>query len=249
MPRLGVNIDHVATVRQARGGREPDPIWAAVLSEIGGADGITIHLREDRRHIQDRDLRLLRETVQVRLNLELAVSPEMVSLALEHRPDQVTFVPERRQELTTEGGLDVISNRDRVAEAVSRCRDVGIGIALFIDPDVAQVETACALGVDAVELHTGRYADAPEGGSRRRELEALRTAGEACVLGGLGLHAGHGLNYQNVRPVALIDRMAELNIGHSIICRALFVGLERAVREMKMCIGDQPEPPLTSSHT
>lgn len=248
MPRLGVNIDHVATIRQARGGREPDPIWAAVLSELGGADGITIHLREDRRHIQDRDLRLLRETVQVRLNLELAVSPEMISLALEHRPDQVTFVPERRQELTTEGGLDVIRDRDRVAEAAARCRDVGIGIALFIDPDVAQVEAARALGADAVELHTGRYADAPEGDQRRGELEVLRSAGEACVRSGLALHAGHGLNYQNVRPVAMIDRMVELNIGHSIVCRALFVGLERAVREMKMCIGDQPELPLTSSH-
>ena len=237
MPRLGVNIDHVATIRQARGGREPDPVWAAALCELGGAEGITIHLREDRRHIQDRDLRVLRETVQVGLNLELAASPEMVALAVRHRPDQVTFVPERREELTTEGGLDVIRNRDRVAEAIARCREAGIGISLFIDPDVAQVEASKSLGSDAVELHTGRYADAPAGAARARELEALRIAGEACVAAGMALHAGHGLNYVNVGPVARLNGMAELNIGHSIVSRSIFVGLERAVREMKACIG------------
>ncbi len=167
MSRLGVNIDHVATLRQARGGREPDPVWAAVLSELGGADGITIHLREDRRHIQDRDLRLLRETVQVRLNLEMAVEPGIVDIALAVRPDQVTLVPERREELTTEGGLDVAGQVERVAEAARRIAGAGIEVSLFIDPDPRQVEASIAMGVAAVELHTGRYADAPEGPARR----------------------------------------------------------------------------------
>jgi pyridoxine 5-phosphate synthase len=238
MVRLGVNIDHVATLRQARGGREPDPVWAAVLAELGGADGITIHLREDRRHIQDRDLRLLRETVGVRLNLEAAAAPEIVAIALEVRPDQVTFVPERRAELTTEGGLDVVAHRQRVAEAVARCRAGGISVSLFIDPDRAQVEAAAALGVEAVELHTGSYALAPEARSGAHELEALRSAGQLVISSGLALHAGHGLNYQNVGPVAAIAGMGELNIGHSIVSRAVMVGLERAVREMKTCIMD-----------
>lgn len=236
MPRLGVNIDHVATLRQARGGKEPDPVWAAVLAELGGADGITVHVREDRRHIQDRDLRLLRETVNVRLNLELAAAPEIVALALEVRPDQVTFVPERRAELTTEGGLDVIGQRDRVAEAVARCRDAGLEVSLFIDPDPRQVEASAALGARAVELHTGRYADAAHESEQARELAALTHAGQTAVALGLALHAGHGLNYQNVGPIVLLDRMAELNIGHSIVSRAVFVGLERAVREMKKCL-------------
>jgi pyridoxine 5-phosphate synthase len=242
MIRLGVNIDHVATLRQARGGREPDPVWAAALAELGGADGITIHLREDRRHIQDRDLRVLRQTVGVRLNLEAAVAPEIVALALEVKPDQVTFVPERRAELTTEGGLDVVAHHERIAEAVARCRDGGIPVSLFIDPDRAQVEAAAALGVEAVELHTGAYANAPEG--RDRELEALANAGALVVASRLGLHAGHGLNYQNVAHVAAISHMAELNIGHSIVSRALMVGMERAVREMKICIRDAVFPQL-----
>ncbi len=236
MPRLGVNIDHVATLRQARGGREPDPVWAAALAELGGADGITIHLREDRRHIQDRDLRLLRETVQVRLNLEMAVAPEIVELALQAKPDQVTLVPERREELTTEGGLDVAGQIDRVGEAVRRLEHAGIEVSLFIDPDPRQVDATVALGVAAAELHTGRYAEAPEGPERLRELEALRRSGEALVAARLGLHAGHGLNYRNVADVARIPRMAELNIGHSIICRAVLVGLTQAVREMKDAI-------------
>jgi pyridoxine 5-phosphate synthase len=237
MSRLGVNIDHVATLRQARGGREPDPVWAAVLAELAGADGITIHLREDRRHIQDRDLRLLRETVQVRLNLEMAVAPEIVDLALQIRPDQVTLVPERREELTTEGGLDVAGQVDRVGEAARRIAGAGIEVSLFIDPDPRQVEASLAMKVAAVELHTGRYADAPEGPARQGELEALRQAGASIVAGGLELHAGHGLNYRNVGPIARIDHMAELNIGHSIVSRAVFVGLGPAVREMKDCIG------------
>jgi pyridoxine 5-phosphate synthase len=236
MSRLGVNIDHVATLRQARGGREPDPTWAAVLAELAGADGITIHLREDRRHIQDRDLRLLRETVQVRLNLEMSVAPEIVELALRIRPDQVTLVPERREELTTEGGLDVAGQVDRVGEAARRIAGAGIEVSLFIDPDPRQVEASIAMKVAAVELHTGRYADAPEGPAHQAELEALRLAGASIVAGGLELHAGHGLNYRNVGPIARIDHMVELNIGHSIVSRAVFVGLGPAVREMKDCI-------------
>jgi pyridoxine 5-phosphate synthase len=236
MSRLGVNIDHVATLRQARGGREPDPVWAAVLAELNGADGITIHLREDRRHIQDRDLRLLRETMQVRLNLEMAVDPAIVEIALAIRPDQVTLVPERREELTTEGGLDVAGQVARVGEAARRVAEAGIEVSLFIDPDARQVEAAIAMGVAAVELHTGRYADAPEDPARHAELDALRQAGASLVAAGVELHAGHGLNYRNVGPIARLDRMAELNIGHSIVSRAVFVGLGPAVREMKECI-------------
>jgi len=236
MPRLGVNIDHVATLREVRGGREPDPVWATVLAELGGADVITIHLREDRRHIQDRDLRLLRQTVQVRLNMELAVEPKIIALALEIKPNQATLVPERREELTTEGGLDVVSQRDRVRDALTLFHDSGIEVSLFIDPDPKQVEAAVALGAAAVEFHTGRYANAPPGADRARELGALKAAGVTAVNAGLHLHAGHGLNYQNVAPVARLDRMAELNIGHSIVSRSVFVGMTQAVREMKECI-------------
>jgi pyridoxine 5-phosphate synthase len=236
MPRLGVNIDHVATLRQARGGREPDPVWAAVQAELGGADGITIHLREDRRHIQDRDLRLLRETVETRLNLEMATDPAIVTIAIAVRPDQVTLVPERRAELTTEGGLDVVGQLTRVSEAVARLKDAGLEVSLFIDPESAQVEAARQLGAAAVELHTGRYADAPHAADRARELAHLIEAGRQVVAAGLALHAGHGLNYQNVGPVAAIPAMAELNIGHSIVSRAVFTGLKDAVREMKMCL-------------
>jgi pyridoxine 5-phosphate synthase len=234
--RLGVNIDHVATIRQARGGREPDPVAAAVVAELAGADGITIHLREDRRHIQDRDLAVLRGTVRTRLNLEASVEPEIVRIALDVRPDQVTFVPEKRQELTTEGGLDVVGHRDRVASAVKLCRDAGIEVSLFLDPDLAQVYAAAALGCSAVELHTGRYADAANAEDRLRELQALRTAGVAVINSGMMLHAGHGLNYQNVADVARVPGMAELNIGHSIVARAVLVGLDRAVRDMKEAI-------------
>ena len=236
MPRLGVNIDHVATLRQARGGREPDPVWAAAEAELGGADGITIHLREDRRHIQDRDFRLLRETVQCRLNLELAVEPSIVALALQYLPQQVTFVPERRAELTTEGGLDVVGQRARVADAVARCRGAGMEVSLFIDPSPQQVAASIDLGVEAVELHTGRYADATDPGEAARELQALVEAGSMVKRAGLALHAGHGLNYRNVGDVARIDGMAELNIGHSLIARAIFTGLRDAVRLMKQAI-------------
>jgi len=253
MPRLGVNIDHVATIRQARGGREPDPVWAAVEAELAGADGITVHLREDRRHIQDRDLRLLRETVRARLNLELAAEPSIVAIALEVRPDQVTFVPERRAELTTEGGLDVIGQRDRVAEAIRRCHGAGLEVSLFIDPSPAQVEASASLGAAAVELHTGRYADATDPASMARELEALIEAGRVAKGLGLALHAGHGLNYGNVAAVARIAGMAELNIGHSIIARAVFVGLREAVRSMRVAfsgdsIGNSAGAGLSGRH-
>jgi pyridoxine 5-phosphate synthase len=236
MPRLGVNIDHVATLRQARGGREPDPVWAAVEAELGGADGITIHLREDRRHIQDRDFKLLRETVRTRLNLELAIEPSIVAIALEVRPDQVTFVPERRAELTTEGGLDVVGQKAKVADAVARCREAGLEVSLFIDPDLDQVAASIEVGASAVELHTGKFADARNCDEARDELGLLVLAAEAIQRGGMNLHAGHGLNYWNVAEVARIEGMAELNIGHSIISRAIFCGLREAVRTMKAAI-------------
>ncbi len=236
LPRLGVNIDHVATLRQVRGGREPDPVWAAALAELAGAEGITIHLREDRRHIQDRDLRVLRATVQTRLNLEISVEPSILEIAIAARPDQVTLVPERRAELTTEGGLDVVGQRDRVKAAVDRLHDAGLGVSLFIDPDRRQVEESAELGVVAVELHTGRYAEAGHGPKRAPELRALFEAGKAVRAASMALHAGHGLNYINVHDIAAIEGMAELNIGHSIVSRAVMVGFERAVREMKRAI-------------
>ena len=236
MPRLGVNIDHVATIRQARGGREPDPVWAAAEAELAGAEGITIHLREDRRHIQDRDLRVLRDTVQTRLNLELALDPEIINLALAIRPDQVTFVPERREELTTEGGLDVIKHRARIVDAVNRCLDGGLRVSLFIDPSLEQVEASKAVGAEAVELHTGRYADATDPRSVADEFAALVAASRAVRDQNMDLHAGHGLNYQNVGPIARIEAMLELNIGHSIVSRAMFIGIGEAVRIMKSAI-------------
>ncbi|MCA9122852.1 MAG: pyridoxine 5'-phosphate synthase [Planctomycetaceae bacterium] len=235
MAELGVNIDHVATVRQARRTYEPDPVWAATLAELGGADGITIHLREDRRHIQDRDLKLLRETVTVKLNLELACVDEILELACRLRPDQATIVPEKREEVTTEGGLDIVSNRDTVANALVRLQDAGIVVSLFLDPDASQIEAAAELGAHAVELHTGSYALA-KGNSRQEELDKLVSAGKQITDLGMTLHAGHGLNYQNVKPVAAISSMHELNIGHSIVARAVMVGMERAVREMKALI-------------
>jgi pyridoxine 5-phosphate synthase len=235
MPELGVNIDHVATLRQARRTYEPDPVWAAVSAELGGADGITVHLREDRRHIQDRDLRLLRDTVTVKLNLELACEPEIVAIACEVSPCQATLVPERREEVTTEGGLDVIGRRDAVEQAVTQLRNRGILVSLFLDADPRHIETAAAVGAEAVELHTGQYALAAEP-DRPKELEKLRAAGSLIRKLGMKLHAGHGLNYHNSRSIALIEGMRELNIGHAIVARALFVGLQRAVREMKQLI-------------
>ncbi len=233
MPKLGVNIDHVATVRQARRGADPDPVHAAVLAELGGADGITIHLREDRRHIQDRDVRLLREMVKVPLNLEMAASDEIIEIAMQVRPEMATLVPEKREELTTEGGLDVKSNRARVSDAVRKLKDTGIFISLFVDPDLDQVKESKKVGADAIEIHTGRYADARTYEESQREFEKIF---ESCRLAhklGLTVNAGHGLNYHNVRQIAKIKEIYELNIGHSIISRAVLVGIERAVREMK----------------
>jgi pyridoxine 5-phosphate synthase len=236
MATLGVNIDHVATIRQARRTVEPDPVWAAAAAELGGADAITIHLREDRRHIQDRDLEVLRQTVQVKLNLECAIVPEMVAIACRVKPDQVTLVPERREEVTTEGGLDVVGHRDAVAEAVRRLRAAGIGVSLFIDPDPRQIDAAADLGAEAAELHTGCYANADSEAGRESRLVELARAGGMVRKAGLALAAGHGLTYRNVVPVARLEGMGELNIGHSIVARSVFVGLAEAVREMKRLI-------------
>ena len=236
MPELGVNIDHVATVRQARQTYEPDPVWAAALAELGGADCITLHLREDRRHIQDRDLQILRETVTVNLNLEMACEAEVVEIACRTKPDQATLVPERREEVTTEGGLAVVGQEDRVAEVIRRLHDAGISVSLFLDPDPKPIEAGAEMGADAVELHTGQYALAKPGPEQQKELENLRAAGAVVSGCGMALHAGHGLTYRNVVPVASIDRMHELNIGHSIVARAIMVGFEQAVREMKRLV-------------
>lgn len=233
MPFLGVNIDHVATVRQARRTYEPDPVHAAVLAELGGADGITVHLREDRRHIQDRDVRLLRQMIRVKLNFEMAVTKEMTDIACEIVPEQATLVPEKREEVTTEGGLDVVGQRERIQSCKAQLHDKGIGVSLFIDPDPDQVEASAELGVDAVELHTGAYADATDETAQQAELERVIEAGRVAVERGLTLNMGHGLTYRNVVPIARIANVHELNIGHSIISHAVMVGLERAVREMK----------------
>ncbi len=234
MIELGVNIDHVATIRQARRTYEPDPVTAAALAELAGADSITIHLREDRRHIIDRDVYILRQTVHTKLNLELSSADEIVDIACATKPDQATLVPERREEVTTEGGLDIVTHRETVQKAIAKLHSAGIAVSLFLDADPRQLELAAKLGVAAVELHTGQYALAKDEKSVHAELEKLTRAGEQIVASGMKLHAGHGLNYQNVRSIAAIPSMRELNIGHSIIARAVFVGLERAVREMKM---------------
>lgn len=237
---LGVNIDHVATVRQARGTAYPSVIEAAELAERAGADSITVHLREDRRHIQDGDVRALCARCATRVNLEMAVTDEMLDIALQHRPSDVCLVPEKRQELTTEGGLDVGAHREAVARAVRRLSEAGIRVSLFIDPDPEQVDAAHASGAPVIELHTGTYADAPE--SRRgAELQRLREACERAHGLGLTVNAGHGLHYRNVAAVARLPHMHELNIGHSIVARAIFVGLEAAVREMRELIrGEGP---------
>ena len=233
MATLGVNIDHVATVRQARRTVEPDPVWAAALAELGGADAITVHLREDRRHIQDRDLEVLRRTVQVKLNLEAAIAPAMIDIACRVRPDQVTLVPEKREEITTEGGLDVVTHRAATAAAVGRLHEAGIVVALFLDPCLRQIDVAIDLGVAAVELHTGNYANATTDAQRHDQLVELARAGATIQKAGLILNAGHGLTYRNVVPVARLEGMGELNIGHSIVSRAVLVGFTQAVREMK----------------
>lgn len=236
MPTLGVNIDHVATIRQARRTVEPDPVAAAVLAELGGADGITVHLREDRRHIQDRDVRLLRQTVRSHLNLEMAATDEMVAHALDIKPDYVTLVPERREEVTTEGGLDVAGQIDRISVIVDKLQSASIPVSLFIDADDAQIEASVKVQAKFIELHTGKYAEAHDEASRHKELEVLTKGCENARASGLRVNAGHGLTYWNVYPVACIKGMEELNIGHTIISRAVLVGLERAVREMKQAI-------------
>lgn len=235
MAQLGVNIDHVATVRQARRTYEPDPVLAAGLAEQAGADLITVHLREDRRHIQDRDLYILRQTVATRLNLELACDTDVVRIACEVKPHQATLVPERREEVTTEGGLDVVADPQRVRAAIEALREQAIEISLFIDPDPRQIEASHALGVTDVELHTGSYALA-QGRAQAAELKRLVDAGKLVRQLGMRLHAGHGLNYHNVGPVAAIEHMEELNIGHSIVARSIFVGFPAAVAEMKRLI-------------
>jgi pyridoxine 5-phosphate synthase len=233
MIRLGVNIDHVATVRQARRAAEPDPVAAAVLATLGGADGITVHLREDRRHIQDRDVQVLRETVTTRLNLEMAAVEEIVRIAVATKPDEATLVPEKRQELTTEGGLDVGANLAAVKAAIARLKDAGILVSLFIDPDLEQVDLAKAVAADAIEFQTASYSEARGEKAVEAELVKLATATAHARQRGLHVHMGHGLNYWNVQAVCRIAGVEELNIGHSIISRAVLVGMERAVREMR----------------
>ena len=232
---LGVNIDHVATVRQARGTTYPSVVEAAALAERAGADSITIHLREDRRHIQDADVAALCVRVSSRLNLEMAVTQEMLGIALQHRPSDVCLVPEKREEITTEGGLDVASHREAVEAAVKTLKSAGIRVSLFIDPDAHQVEAAVRCGAPVIEFHTGAYAET-EGKVQERELERLRLACELAHTRGLHVNAGHGLHYENVRGVARLPHVTELNIGHSIVARSIFVGLEAAVREMARLI-------------
>lgn len=230
---LGINIDHIATLRQARGTRYPDPVQAASLAEGAGADGITVHLREDRRHIQDRDIEVLAQTLQTRMNLEMAVTEEMLQLAERIRPAHVCLVPEKREELTTEGGLDVVGQEAAIHRACERLANAGCEVSLFIDPEPAQIDAAVRCGAPVIELHTGNYADAETLVARNEELERLKLASRHAWQQGLVVNAGHGLHYHNVEPVAEIPEINELNIGHGVIARAVLVGLKEAVREMR----------------
>ena len=239
MIELGVNIDHVATLRQARGTSYPDPIRAALLAEKCGSDAITLHLREDRRHIQDRDVELLRPQLATRMNLEAAITEEMISFACRISPQDVCLVPERRQELSTEGGLDVAAHFTQVKAACQRLAAAGIRVSLFIDPELAQLEAAIACAAPVVELHTGRYADAAPGDGQARELERVRAAAVYGVRQGLKVNAGHGLHFGNVRPIAAIAQISELNIGHALVAEAIFMGWDNAVREMKRLMVDR----------
>lgn len=232
MTRLAVNVDHVATVRQARGIAIPDPVEAALLAELGGAHGIVVHLREDRRHIQERDVRILRDVVKTKLNLEMAATPEMVGMAKAIVPDVATLVPEKRQELTTEGGLDVVGNAGAIEKAVGALREQGIRVSAFVDPDIVQIKAAIDAGANIVEIHTGRYADSRDEVARSIELDKIAKAATFASKGGLRVSAGHGLNYTNVKPVAAIREIEEMSIGHSVIARAIMVGMVAAVREM-----------------
>ncbi len=230
---LGVNIDHVATLRQARGTRYPDPVQAAIEAEQAGADSITVHLREDRRHIQDRDVALLSDILQTKMNLEMAVTDEMLAIAEHYRPADCCLVPERREELTTEGGLDVVGQQSKMHDACQRLAEAGITVSLFIDPDKKQIDASLACGAPVVELHTGAYAEATSQAEAMQELKIIRQAVEYAHKQGLQVNAGHGLNYHNVQPIAAIRGLVELNIGHAIIGRSVFTGLQAAVREMK----------------
>ena len=241
MIRLGVNVDHVATVRQARRAEVPDPVAAALLAEKAGADGITVHLREDRRHIQERDVERLREQAATKINLEMAVTPAMVAYAEKIRPHDACFVPEKREELTTEGGLDVVAHKIKVRDAVKKLQDRGIHVSLFIDPMQTQIETAKEVGADAIEIHTGAYCNVAMA-ARQRELAAVADAAALARRLGLEVHAGHGLDYGNVLPIAKIPEIVELNIGHSIIARAVIVGISQAVTEMKELLNRVREP-------
>ncbi len=236
MARLAVNIDHVATLREARKGVEPDPIHAAVLAEIAGADGIIVHLREDRRHIQERDLRLLKDIVKTKLNLEMDATQDMVKIALDIKPDVATIVPEKRQELTTEGGLEVALNKDHLKAIILLLHDGGIKVSLFIDPDMEQIKAAHKINTDFIEIHTGRYANAKLQSDQDAEFENIVNTCKIAQKLGLGINAGHGLNYQNVKRLAQLKEIDEFNIGHSIVSKAVLVGMERAVREMKELI-------------
>ena len=231
MAKLGVNVDHVATIRQARGGTEPDPVTAAAMAELAGADGITVHLREDRRHIQDRDVMLLRRTVQTHLNLEMAATDEMVAIAMKVVPDYVTLVPEKRQELTTEGGLDVVKYKSNLTKQIDLLHQAGITVSLFVDPDLEQLKASARVKADYIEIHTGTYCEA-KGKDQAAELAKIEEAIRAGKKLALGVNAGHGLNYQNTQAVVALGGVEEYNIGHSIIARAVLVGLDRAVREM-----------------
>lgn len=232
MPELMVNIDHVATLREARGIHYPDPVFAAGIAEMAGASGIIIHLREDRRHIKDRDLSILRKVVRTKLNLEMAATPEMTKIASEFKPDMITLVPEKRQELTTEGGLDVIRFTAKIEKVITAMKKKGIAVSLFIDPVETQIKTSAKIGADMIEIHTGKYSDAVTAKGRMAELKkVVKATGMGKELG-LGVNAGHGLHYHNVREIAVIPGIDELSIGHSIIARAIFVGLDRAVRDM-----------------
>lgn len=233
MIELGVNIDHIATLRQARGTRYPSPIQAALVAEAAGADAITLHLREDRRHIQDQDVEILRRVLQTRMNLESAITPEMLTFAVRVKPHDVCFVPERRQELTTEGGLDVVGRFEEVREACRRLAGEGIRVSLFVDPDPRQIDAAAKAGAPVIEIHTGRYADAATPAEQAQELERVAQAVAYGLQRGLKVNAGHGLNYHNVQRIAAIPGIAELNIGHAIVAQAVFVGLAEAVRSMK----------------
>lgn len=235
---LGVNIDHVATLRQARGTRYPDPVHAALLAEQSGADSITLHLREDRRHIQDRDLRTLKDMMQTRMNLEMAATDEMLAIAADIGPEDCCLVPERREELTTEGGLDVLAQKTAIAEACQRLREAGSRVSLFIDPEPRQLDAAKEAGAPVVEIHTGAYADAASKAEKERELERIVRAAEHGASIGLTVHAGHGLHYHNVQTIAAIPEIVELNIGHAIIARAVFFGMREAVSEMKRLMSE-----------